>query len=278
MLKNAEQAGVRSMRHPWIRRAAAAGYAARGLVYATVGLLSLRLALGLGGRTTDSRGAIATLGEGAFGKALVVVLAAGLAALALWMLADALFDPKGTRRSGLFAAVSRIAQGVASAGYVALGYAALRVALGDGRVRSGDAAAESWTARALQLPAGRWLVLVAAVIAAVVGARQIWRGLGARFLENLDLSSAGPRLRRWAVRLGKAGLSAQGVVFVLVGLFFAVAGAQGDPSEAAGFDGALAAIARQPAGTALLGVVALGLLAYAGFSVIEGRHQRVRGR
>lgn len=269
-----EQAGARSMRHPWLRGLAQAGYTARGVVYATIGLLALQLSLGLGGKTTDSRGAVATLGQAPLGKALVVVLALALVGLALWMVADAVADPKGDRQSGLLAIASRVGQALAGVGYTLLAFAAVRVSLGEGAGRSGDAAAESWTARALQLPAGRWLVLLAAAIVVIVGARRIWTGLRARFLKNLDLSGAGPRVRRWAPRLGRAGMSAQGLVFILVGLFFAVAAVRSDPSEATGFDGALAAIARQPAGMALLGVVALGLLAYAGYSVIEGRHQR----
>jgi hypothetical protein len=50
---------------------------------------------------------------------------------------------------------------------------------------------------------------------------------------------------------------------------------RGDAREATGFDGALAAVARQPSGMALLGALAIGLLAYAAFSVVEARHQRV---
>lgn len=276
-MRKIEQAGARSTRHPWLQRAGKVGYVARGAVYAIIGLLALRLSLGAGGRTTDSRGAVATLGQAPFGKVLVLALALGLVGLCAWMLADAVGDPQGRRRSGFLAGASRVGQVIAGLAHAALAFAAVRVALGGSAGRSGDAVAESWTARALQLPAGRWLVLLAAAIVVIVGGRRIWGALRRSFLEKLDLSDAGPRLRRWAPRLGTAGLSAQGAVFVLVGLFFAVAALRGDAREATGFDGALAAVARQPAGMALLGVTALGLLAYAAFSVIEGRHQRLAG-
>ena len=38
---------------PWIDRIARAGYVAKGVVYAAIGVLAMREALGLGGTTTD---------------------------------------------------------------------------------------------------------------------------------------------------------------------------------------------------------------------------------
>jgi hypothetical protein len=75
-----------------------------------------------------------------------------------------------------------------------------------------------------------------------------------------------------------AGFATQGLVFALVGLFFAQAALERDPGEATGFDGALQVIARQPLGMALLAATAVGLLAYAAYAFIEGAHRRMGGR
>ncbi len=48
------------------------------------------------------------------------------------------------------------------------------------------------------------------------------------------------------------------------------------PRVATGFDGALAAIEAQRWGAALLAVVAIGLFAYALYSLIEGQYRRLR--
>jgi hypothetical protein len=277
-MREVERAGARQAERPWVKTLARAGYLAKACVYAVIGGLALRLALGDGGRTTDSRGAIATLARAPLGKALVLLLAAGLAGMALWMIVEAIGDPERTRRSGFLAAASRVGEAIAGLGYVALAFVAVRLSQGGSAGPRGEAAAESWTARVLQLPAGRWLVLAGAAIVVVVGVRQVWSGVRRKFLEKLDLAAMSARLRRWTDRLGVAGLSAQGAVFVLVGLFFAAAALHGDPSEASGFDGALAAISRQPSGMALLGAVAVGLLAFAAFSAIEGRHRRLGRR
>jgi hypothetical protein len=103
-----------------------------------------------------------------------------------------------------------------------------------------------------------------------LGARQIVRGLRRDFLKRLELQRMGARVRRWVDPAGRVGLSAQGLVLALVGVYLLVAAVKRSPGEATGFDGALASVARQPFGTALLGAVAIGLLGYAIFSAIEG--------
>ncbi|WP_242346521.1 DUF1206 domain-containing protein [Anaeromyxobacter terrae] len=274
-----ERAGGRSTRRPWVQALARAGFAAKGAVYAVIGTLALRLALGEGGRATDSKGAIATLAHAPLGGALVGALAIGLVGLALWFVIEAIADPGGQRRRGAWAILSRVGQGIGGLGYASLALAAVRLATGGGAGRSGNAAARSWTARALELPAGRVLVLAGAGIVIFVGARQIWTGLGRKFLRHLDLARAGPWVRRWGATLGAVGFTTQGVVFTLVGLFFAQAALERAPREATGFDGALATLAHQrPYGAALLAAAALGLLAYAAFAFVEGRYRRLSAR
>jgi hypothetical protein len=275
-LEEVEQAGRRTARHPWMQALGRAGYASKGVVYAVVGALALALAVGVaGGTTTDSKGAIATIAGAPAGRTLVVLLAAGLAGLAVWLVLDGSADPGGRRRSGAWGVASRAGEVVAGLAYASLGLAALRLGAGEGAGPGGDEAARSWTARALELPAGRWLVLVAAGVAVFIGGHQIWIGLRRRFMEHLDLAGMGARLRRLAPPLGAAGFSVQGLVFVLVGLFFAQAAIEREPHEATGLDGALETIARQPLGMALLAAAALGLLAYAAFAFVEARHRRL---
>lgn len=273
-----ERAGRRTARTPALNAAARAGYAAKGVVYAVMGVLALALAGGAGGRTTDSKGAVATVASGPAGRVLVALLAAGLAALALWLVVDAVADTGGRRRSGAWAIASRIGQALSGIGYATLAYAAVRLALLRSPGPGGDEAARSWTASALELPAGRALVVAAAALALFLGGRQIWNAVRRRFLDDLDLSRAGPRLRRWARRTGALGFFTQGALFALVGAFLAQAAMERDPAEATGFDGALQTIARQPLGMALLAAVALGLLAYAAYAFIEGAHRRFGAR
>jgi hypothetical protein len=272
-----ERAGRRTARHPALLAAARAGYAARGVLYAVVGLLALALAAGAGGRATDSRGALATVAAAPAGRALVALLAVGLAALGAWLVIDAVADTDGRHRRGWKGAAVRVGRAISGLVHGSLALAAVRLALARSPGPGGDEVARSWTARALELPAGRVLVFAGGAIAIALGARRIWSGLRRSFLRDLDLSRAGSAIRTWASRAGMAGVTTQGAVFALVGVFFAQAAFERDPAEAAGFDGALGAIARQPYGVALLAAVAVGLVAYAAYSFIEGAHRKLGG-
>jgi hypothetical protein len=62
----------------WLARA---GLVARGVVYAVIGVLALKLALGDGGKATSQQGALKTIAHGSFGTFLLVVLAVGWPAM-----------------------------------------------------------------------------------------------------------------------------------------------------------------------------------------------------
>ena len=78
---------------PWVDRLARVGYTAKGVVYATIGVLAMREALRLGGTTTGVGGAMQSMGPQPLGGLLLIVLAAGLAGYALWKLIQGIMDP-----------------------------------------------------------------------------------------------------------------------------------------------------------------------------------------
>lgn len=80
---------------------------------------------------------------------------------------------------------------------------------------------------------------------------------------------AGRQVAPWVERLARAGYLVKGGVYVLVGLL-AVQAAFGIGGETTGASGALRALARQPFGSSLLAVVAVGLFGYAGWRLIQG--------
>lgn len=72
----------------------------------------------------------------------------------------------------------------------------------------------------------------------------------------------------WAERIGRAGLVARGVVYVLLGIVAFQVG-WGDRSETADKGGALTLLAEQPFGDLLLLLVAIGLACYVAWCLIE---------
>ncbi len=76
--------------------------------------------------------------------------------------------------------------------------------------------------------------------------------------------------------LGRAGLGARAVVFVLTGLFLGIAAWYERAAEARGLDGVLRALEQQALGPALLAAVGIGLAAYGVFQVVRAQYGTIR--
>jgi hypothetical protein len=103
----------------------------------------------------------------------------------------------------------------------------------------------------------------------------LYEAYKAKFQDTLRLNQMSPAEKKWAKRLGQFGIAARGVVFGVIGLFLMQAARQSDASEARGLGGALAALAAQPYGSWILGLVALGLIAYSLYSLVEAKYRRI---
>jgi hypothetical protein len=84
-------------------------------------------------------------------------------------------------------------------------------------------------------------------------------------------------VRRVVIMLGRFGMFARGVIFLVIGWFVVQAGIHHDPAETQGFSGAFVFLLAQPFGRVLLGVVALGFVALGLHSFACARWVRLMG-
>jgi hypothetical protein len=247
-----------------------AGFAARGAIYAIIGILAIKLALGAGGKTTDQAGALKTIAHQPFGKVLLILVAIGLAGYSLWRLSHALLGHGQERSDSGFDRIGALGSGIAYATMCAL---AVEIILGSGGKTSGHTSKTA--AGVLGWPGGTWLVGLAGALFVGVALYQGYRGLTQDFLKDAKTGEMSPAVRRWYEALAGFGHLARMVVFGLVGIFLIRAAVEFDPSKAVGLDGALAKIANQSYGSVLLGVVAAGLIAFAVYSFADVRYRRI---
>lgn len=258
---------------PWLVRLARVGYVAKGVVYLVIGGMALRGAMGTGGGATDSRGALRVIGDGTAGQAALVVVGVGLIAFALWALIAAATDAdrRGSDAKGVALRFGQAARGLA---YGALGASAFGLVGGGGGGSGGGA--ERWTSRLMDAPFGR--TLVAAVGIGVMGYAlyQFWRAARKNLRKRLHMEHADPDATRWVIRVARFGIAARGVVFLVIGGFLAQAALREDASRAGGIADSLATIGQQPYGRALLALVAVGLLAYGVWELLNARYREMR--
>jgi hypothetical protein len=255
----------------WLAVLARVGLFAKGVSFALVGVLALELALGRGGKSTSRQGALATLADESFGTTLLVALAIGFAAYALWRVAQAFFE-REEDDSKLWA--KRLGYLGRAAVYFGLTYSVLKIA-GGSAAESQNESARKTTAEVLGWPGGTWLVAFGGVCAIGLGLYNGYRGIAQSFVDKWDTARMSSAARRWMARVGTVGLLARLVVFALIGAFAVKAAVQYEPREAIGLDGALQKLAHQSYGRWLLGLTALGLLAYAIYCFVDARYRKV---
>jgi hypothetical protein len=258
---------------PWIERLARVGFAAKAVLYTIVGLLALQAAIGSGGGTTGSRGALTTLVRQPFGAIALVVIAAGLFGYAAWRVTEAALDPerRGNGPKGILLRASFAARGLFHA---ALGVQAIRLAVGSGSGRGQSA--ETWTGRVLDAPLGVWIVMATGACVVGYGLYQLYRAWTAKLTRQLDLSRLSADTRSLVVKVCRAGIAARGIVFAVIGTFLARAGLARSAEQAADTGEALAVIGRQPFGAWLLAGVAIGLIAYGVYEIVQARYRVIR--
>lgn len=259
---------------PWLVGLGRLGHAAKGVVYLLIGALAVQVALGRGGETTDTKGALVRIAQAPFGRFLLIAMAVGIAGFVLWRLLQALLDTdnEGTDAKGI---ATRLGYAGSAIAYTTLALSAVQLLRTGSVGKNTTQSTQDWTAKLLDKPFGQFLVGLVGLVVIGLGCYQLYKGFKAKFREDLELGKLGPHENNWVTRLGQIGHIARGLVFGLIGLFLIVAALHHNPDEARGIDSTLATLAQQRFGPWLLGAVALGFVAYGLYMLAEARYRRM---
>lgn len=255
----------------WLVRA---GFVARAITYGVIGVLAIAIALGAGtdGTTPNQEGALALIAGSPLGRVALIVISAGLLAYALWKLMQGWLGrgPEGGGGMELKDRVGNVAGGVVYLSFFAV---AIRTLLGS----SGNSSAEprQATSGVLGWPGGQVIVAVAGAGLVAISLYQLFDALRGKFAQDSKIERMDSRQRRVFLILGRIGLSARALVFMLIGYFLLRTALEYDPRQAIGVDGALARLHHQPFGTVLVALAGAGLLIFAIFSLFEARYRRL---
>ena len=254
-------------RSEWLDHAVRIGLVAYGIVHLMVGWLALQLALGEKKDEASNSGALHQLAQQPFGEVLVWMIAAGMALLVIWQLLELGFgcdDIEDTterwrkRATALGKAVI----------YGALGWSAIKVAIGEGSQGGTD----STTAKVLDMPGGQVIVGAAGLAIIGFGVALAVRGWTEKFTEHLDAEGQSGKDGSAYILLGKVGYIAKGIAIGVIGGLLCYAAVTHEAKKSGGLDQALQTILGYPFGQVLLVAVGLGIAAYGLFCFARARH------
>jgi hypothetical protein len=268
-----EKAQTGSGWYAWLARG---GLVAKGVSFGIVGALAIGVAAGRGGKTTSRQGALQTLAQHGWGKVLLVLLAAGFAAYALWRFVQAVAErDDGGEQDELKTWGKRAGYVGRGLIYAGLTFTTVKLLAGSGGQQSQNEKAKKTTAAVLDWPAGRWLVGIAGVCVIGAGLWNLYRGISKKFEDRWRTGEMSHVERKWGSRAGVAGHLARAVVFALIGIFVTKAAIDFDPKKAISLDGALQKLANAGYGPYLLGLTAAGLVCYGVYCLVDARYRDV---
>ncbi|GLY24005.1 hypothetical protein Misp04_37370 [Micromonospora sp. NBRC 101691] len=268
---SAQATASRTANSRWLETLARVGFIGYGIVHLLFAWLALQIAFGQSSDDGDQSGALRTLAAQPMGKFLVVAIAVGLLAMAIWQGLEAAVGHRAERGG------ERVAERIASAGrtvvYLYFAWTAWKV-FSDAGSNSADKQ-EALTGQLMTSSGGRWLVGLAGLVLAGIGVGLVVYGAIKRFEKHLKTGEMDPRTRKLARRLGMSGYIAKGVAYAIAGILVVVAAVNYDPEKARGLDAALRTLREQSYGSILLTLVALGIAAFGAYCFLQSRYRKV---
>lgn len=246
------------------------GYAARGVIYLTIGILTLLSALGMQGEKTGSKGAILAIRNQPVGEILLILLVAGLCAYVIWRLIQGITDADehGHSLKGL---VLRGALLVSAATHAVLAYWVVKLLLHENDDSSGQSASSAVSSY-LNEEMSTLVFGGIGVVVMLVGVAHLFKGYKSGFKKHMDLPK-GEHL--WLTPICQFGLMARGVVWLIIGWIVLRSAVTAGSSEKEGISDALQWLSDTPFGSWLITIISIGLVAFGVYSFIESIYRRV---
>ena len=267
----ADQVEEVAREHPHLEKLLRVGWAAKGVVYALMGVLALSIARHQPAEEDASPdGALSIVLEQPAGRLMLGLVAFGLVLYSLWRLLTVAL----VRGTGLKEWLDRIGYTFSAVFYGVLAWIAV-LAVMRGRDPKRSSSVEDMSSSLLGSGVGRVAVGLAGLVVIAVAVYFFVKGVSRKFLEELDMAGTPEAERKVVTASGVVGFVGRAVVTALVGIFVAIAAWQADPSEARGFDLSLRRVASEDWGTLVVGAGAVGLIVYGAWCLLSLRHQQL---
>lgn len=265
----------------WIDYVARFGYAAKTVVYISLGILTLFAAMSY--MSTDNltqKDVFHEILQKPFGHILLTLVSIGLFSYALWRLIQAIKNTEGLDNAKFKDVLMRIFFVFSAMTYAAGGWLAFKVLRGSESQSSSQekGSSETLAAELMGYSWGVWLVGLVGLLIITFAFVQFKHAYKGDFMEKFERWRMSAKEKSASCLAGQLGYAARGILYVLVGGFFIQAAYQHDSSEAGGLKEALAEIVDQPFGQWLLAIMAIGLIMFGIFCAFESVYRQTEAK
>lgn len=269
------KAAEETVRHPYTKKLARFGFYTKGFIFIVVGMLALLVATGQrGGELADATGALATIAEKPYGRILLIIFIVGAFGHGAWNILRGVADidgagggVQGVFRRGIAVGVGIFYLGLAWTAWIKI--ISERVQHGNGELP------RTFAAILLALPLGAVLMFLIGLGIIGAGFHECYSGISGKYQNAFRLFPLSGNQRRIITVLGFLSFTARALILALMGYFFIMASFSWNPNDAAGLDGALAALAATYYGKTLLFVTSVGLICHGVLALYEARFRRI---
>ncbi|MBE9156283.1 DUF1206 domain-containing protein [Nodosilinea sp. LEGE 06152] len=247
------------------------GHGAKGTFYGLIGLFAINDIIHDQPIVAGSEAVLADLDSWPLGSAVLGLLAFGLMGYVLWRLLQASIDPGQAEALSLRQVLQRCGYLVSGLTYLGIAQSAAKLALN--LAVDFDDTIEELVSVLFEQDVGPWMLIGVGLGVVAVGCLYIYGAASGGYINDFHRDLSRP-IRRWVVVIGKVGITARGVGFVLIGAYLIKAAYLVDNESAGGLGNVFDELDDEFLGEYWLGAIALGFLAYAVYMIIAACYRQ----
>lgn len=238
------------------------GMIAKGAVYAIIGVLTAMSAFGQGGQKAGSKDALQYLAEQSFGQILLVLMGIGLLGYVFWRFYQVFNNPKND------GVAKRVAFFISGLIYGALAFYSFKIAFGSGSGGSGG-----MMGSLMGGSNGNTIAILVGIGMAIKAIYDIYRAYSEKFREEVEEMGMDQKEQKTLINAGKVGHTARGIVIGIMA-YLTLSSGLGAGGGISKQTDAFSYIQNE-FGSFVLGLVAVGLVAYGVYMFIKARHPSI---
>lgn len=258
--------------NPFLRQYILLGYGAKGIIYCLIGMLAIEAAILPERQAAGTYNALKHLSGQPLGSVSLCLLAVCLLGYVLRRLLQAIIYPGHNQGFNFTSILRRLGYVASSISYAGIAYSAVIIALKLGKYNN---RIQAWVEHLLdRVIAGEAIVFAAGIAVTGVGIGYLYGAYTGSYISKFASSEIDRRLEYWATWMGKVGISARGIAFIVTGNCLMLASLAADSHLAGGLQKAFRVLAQQPFGWLWLGAIGLSFIAYGLYMLITARYRR----